>query len=126
MIFSDLHFSAKSCSRSSSSSLLATDGGAGCTGGGDGDATSDGKDADVRWPTRDCGVRCDRDARGGGEVGDGCVGVDRPLEEKRNRKKRESLWGAMVDGEGARQLSRSEPGESGTPSVSPSSMLAGR
>ncbi len=100
-------------------------GGAGGAGGGDGDATSDGKDADVRWPPRGCEIRCDSDVRGGGEVGEGCVGVDCPLEEKGNRKKRESLCGADVGGEGARQLSWSEPGESGTPCVSLSSMLVG-
>ena len=74
----------------------------GSGGGGDGDATSDGNDADVRWPPTGFDVRCDRDVRGGGEDGEGCVGVDRPLDEKRNRKKRESLWGAGAGGDGAR------------------------
>jgi hypothetical protein len=65
-IFSDLCFSSKSCVRSSSSSSLAGRGG-----------TSEGNDADVKWPDAGCDMRCGRDA-GGGEFG-GCVGVDRPL-----------------------------------------------
>jgi hypothetical protein len=52
--------------RSSSSSSLAGRGG-----------TSEGNDADVKWPDAGCDMRCGRDA-GGGEFG-GCVGVDRPL-----------------------------------------------
>jgi hypothetical protein len=94
--------------RNSSSSSLAGRGG-----------TSEGNDADVKWPDEGRIVRCGSDARGG-EFG-GCGGVDRPLPVNRKRKKRESGCGVGA-GEGA-GLSWSEPDESGTPCVSFSSML---
>jgi hypothetical protein len=116
-IFSDLRFSSRSCPRSSSSSLATV---------GE-DATSDGSDADVKWPTAGCGERIGRGVLGG-EFAAGCVGVERPLLVKRKRKKRESGWvavGAGVGaGEPARVLSRSEFGDSRAPCcVWPSSML---
>ena len=85
----------------------------------DRDETSEGNDADVKWPDAGCDVRCGRDALGG-EFG-GCVGVDRPLAVKRKRKKRESGCGVGA-GEGT-GLPWSEPGDSGVPCVSFSSML---
>lgn len=69
-IFSDLRFSSRSWPRRSSSSS-AIDGE---------DAASEGNDADVRRPTAVCDNRCARGVLGG------CVGVDRPLPEKRNGK----------------------------------------
>ena len=105
--FSDLRFSARSCPRTSSSSLAIV---------GEG-ATSDGSDADVKWPTVVYGGRSGRGVLGG-ECAAGSVGVDRPLPVKaRKRKKRESFWATAGAGEAvgageAAGLSRSEFGDS--------------